>query len=150
MKKHWGRGRFQHLTDKLDSPQARAFSARLRRACGCQLAWHRLRGAFVVFRDRGNRDPVTYLDVGGDECPMQFSWIPYIARAVRWGDAKRNRNYSYLFDNMQRADRDVKDQELDRLVDERLPDFYRDSRRLAEIARSGRYSPKFVDLGATK
>ena len=92
---------------------------------------------------------MTYLDVGGYECPMQFSWIPYISRAVRWGDAKRNRNYGYLFANMQREDRDAKDEELDRLVDERLPDFYRDSRRLAEVLRSGRYSPKFVDLGAT-
>jgi hypothetical protein len=89
------------------------------------------------------------MDVGGDEAPMQFSWIPYIVRAVRWGDAKRSRNYDYLFRHMQLADREQNDRDLASFVDERLPDFYRDSRRLAEIVRAGHYSQKYVDLGAT-
>lgn len=90
------------------------------------------------------------MDVGGNEAPMQFSWIPYIVRAVRWGDAKRSRNYHYLFSQMEIADREQNDRDHLNFVDERLPDFYRDARRLAEVIQAGRYSPKYVDLGATK
>ena len=144
---HWGRGRFTNLSIKLRSPQARKFSSKLDRACGCQLAWHRLRNTYVVYRDRGARPPKTYLDVG-HQCPLQFSWMPFVVRAVRFADARENQDYGRMFEEMERQDNEDRDARTYSFVDDRLPEFYRDLKRLREMLSAGRKETKYFDLGS--
>ena len=147
----WGRGRFAHLTRELRSPQARSFSNRLDRACGCRLAWHRKRYVYVVYRPTrlaGWKQPITYLDVGNDMCPLQFSYIPYISRAVRFADARRHGNWMRVLEDLNVLDRAASDERDRNFVDDRLPEYTRDLMRLRDMLRDGRFSkPVFIDLG---
>ncbi len=150
----WGRGRFAHLTRELRNPQARQFSIRLDRACGCRLAWHRKRHVYVVYRPTqlaGWKQPTTYMDVGNDTCPLQFSYIPYICRAVRFADARRYGNWARALEEVDIRDRNESEERDKNFVEERIPDFHRDLLRLRVMLREGRFhKPAFIDLGASR
>ena len=147
--RHWGRGRYQHLSIELRHPQARTFSDDLFRVCGCRLAFQKMRGVHVVYRDRGSRPPKTYLDVGG-KCPLQVSWVPFVARAVRWADARENKNWGAMWDEINSRMKTDEDKDLHNFVDDRLPDFFRDLSRLRTMLSGGRVDTPFIDLGASR
>jgi hypothetical protein len=83
----------------------------------------------------------------GKECPPQLASIPCVAKAVAWGDARRSGNMIQQLKIAERRDSHRQDKELQSFVDDRLPDFMRDLRRLREILGDGRITTQFMDFG---
>ena len=144
-----GRGRFSGMTGELRNPQARRLSAALRRACGCHLVWHRLRGVYVVVRDRGSAPPACYMDVGNQACPLAMSAIPRIVDAVRWTDARTAQDFNYLMKRAMQRDSDRTAREFERERAAFLPEFEKDVKRFMELVGDAvsSKSVKYVDLG---
>lgn len=149
MSKIWGRGRFRHLTDKLRDPRALRFSKALQGACGCQLAYHRGRDAYVAFRDRGGFTyPQIYCDVGKKGIPPHLSMLREVIEAIRWANARQAADIDRMFSIMQRRMEAASTEDTCRFIDEWLPDYYRDLKRTYEVLTDGRVSTKYFDLTA--
>ena len=74
--------------------------------------------------------------------------MPFVVRAVRFADARENQDYGRMFEEMERQDNEDRDARTYSFVDDRLPEFYRDLKRLREMLSAGRKETKYFDLGS--
>jgi hypothetical protein len=142
------RGRLRHLTSALRDPRARRFDASLQRQCGARVAYHRGRCTYVVYRERGRRTmPLTYLDVGGIQNPPPLGAVSKVTQAVAWADSLQTQDRSRLLRLMDQRMADASRAETRQFVDEWLPTYMTDYKRIVEVLTDGRVRTKFFDFG---
>jgi hypothetical protein len=137
-----GKGRLAQLTTDLARGRcpraAQRFSDRLHRRIGCRLAWHRGRRVHVVYRSRGNHvAPQTYFDLGLDDPLFSADLLDLAVDAVRWAEAKMNRDWEVMLDVYNRRQAERAQADTRAYVDERLPDFMADLVRADRLFRFG-------------
>ena len=144
-----GKGRLKYLSPKLKHSQAKRLSNQLKKACGCELVYHKKRNCYVVCRQRGtHRAPRTYTDLRISQ--LRSSMIPFIKDVVRWADYKANGDFQKMMDIQEKYFQEENQKVWNSHLDDIMPEFYSDMKRVREHMQRGRYKSRFMDLGSIK
>ena len=135
------------MTGNLRDSQARRYDQALFRACGCHLAYHKGRRAYVVYRPRGSRAaPITYIDAGTPNEPLRMCTLPWVIGAVRLADAKRAQDWEKALDICNSRMADTSRDETKAFVSDVWPEYWKDLCRLHEMLGDGKVRSKYFDV----
>lgn len=142
-----GKGRLKYLSLKLRHSQAIRLSNQLKKACGCELVYHKKRHCYVVCRHRGtHRAPRTYADVGIDQ--LRSSILPYLKDVVLWADLKAAGDTDKMMAIAEKHHQDENQRTYNSHIEDIMPEFCQDMKRVRSHMERGKFKSRFMDLGA--